>query len=476
MEQSDPPSAGVTPSLSRRQVLLAGTVGIAGAAGAELAPAHDDLPPLSWERDFDVPLAPGAHVLEAQGIVVAASNPIEADEPVVYALDVESGDHLWTAGMAATASLWSDDDTLYHQESRTLRAHDTDTGDVQWKLSGAFGNQFYRESGIAVFSGGTDTATVVDLREGTIAWRPERTFTDAVGLNDERAVLFGDGELAAFDAASGEESWRITDLPSGRFTVETYSDWPYGFVVGTDPERTIAVDLRDGERLWDREIAVVPRRVETESVGEVVLLEDTGTAQRLAPRTGEVIWERSLADERTFLTEVGAGLAVFVDGDQFWGLSLDDGSVVQSQSLDSAVRSIQEHDGEFFATGEDTTTFSRDGEPTGGYDLPAGGGAFPAIVSGHLVAVSGTSVVAFDLNGDGDEQTETTATPTETTTADEPPTSTTPTTGTDERSTATPTEDGTTPDTGTPGFGVLATVLGMGGFAEYIRRRERSEE
>jgi outer membrane protein assembly factor BamB len=490
MDTSDTNTGDAPPSLSRRQLLVASAAGAAatGIEGADLATASEIEPQLSWERELDVPLTPAAHVVDGTGTAVVTTNPLQVDEHSAIGFDMQSGERLWSTGIDVSPTLWSDDGTLYHQESRTLTAIDPRTGEERWTAKSAFETPFYRAGGYALFGGGTDQPTVIDLTSGTIPWRFEGlTFNDAVGMDAERVVCYGDGVLAAFGVAEGEERWRVEGLPEGRFTVEAFSDWPYGFVVDAEAERTIAFDLREGEERWSIERAVVPRRVETESAGEVVVFVDDGHVERLDPSTGGRVWEQTLPNETALLAEVNLGLAVVFAEEQFWALSLQDGSIVRAESLDGPVRGVDGYDGSLYATAETTTAYDADGQQSWASEPPAPGGAFPAFADDRLVTVASNTVYGFAL-----DETSTEPTTTERSTTDRSTTRTTrssteeaeraetTTAGDEPPSTA---DDGsTTPDddetdsSGSPGFGMAAGVLGLGGFAEYVRRQQDEED
>jgi outer membrane protein assembly factor BamB len=482
---SDPNTAGRAPSVSRRQLLVASAAGAAAAGieSADVAAANAPEPELSWERELDAPLTPAAHVVDGTGTAVVTTNPLQVDEHRAIAFDVQSGERLWSTGIDVSPTLWSDDGTLYHQESRTLTAIDPRTGEERWTAKSAFEQPFYEADGYALFGGGTDQPTVIDLTTGTIPWRFEGlTFNDAVGMDAERIVCYGDGVLAAFGVAEGEERWRVEDLPEGRFTVEAFSDWPYGFVVDAEAERTIAFDLRAGEERWSIERAVVPRRVETESAGEVLVFVDDGHVERLDPATGDRIWQQSVPNETALLAEVNLGLAVVFAEDQFWALSLQDGSIVRTESLDGSIRSVDGYDGSLYATAETTTAYDADGQQSWASEPPAPGGAFPAFADDHLVTVAGNTVYGFALDETGTASTTTERTTTRTTRSSTEEGDGAETTTADDESVSnaddgsqTPADD-ETDGSGAPGFGLVAGALGLGGLAEYVRRQQDEDD
>lgn len=457
-----------TPSLSRRQVLLAGSVGTAAVGSTETglaevaaaenpvdAAAASTLPPVSWQRDVEVPLTPVPYVIPEQGLVVARSNSLRSDTGEAFAFDLETGERVWRTDLDKGASVWTDGQRLYQQESRRLRAIDAATGDALWQLRRAFERPFYKTNEIVAFDGGDDTATIVDVEAGEIAWEPEsRAFSDVVEVSDEWVVLFGDGELAAFDARTGARGWRVDGLPSGRFTVDSYGTWPFGFVLDSQPERTVAVDLRTGDRLWERGQAMVPRLLDGGPTAPAMLVADDGTVQRLATQTGAVQWEHSLTADRVSLADVADDVVIYTAADQFWALSVRDGSVVVTETLDTPILSATAAGGEIYATGRETTAFDGSGNETWGSDYGHEGGTFPAFVDDTMIAVVDRSVLAFALDGDVADPIETT----QTQTTDAPPAPT------------------TTESEGGPGFGPVAALLGIGGLAEYVRRQRADEE
>jgi outer membrane protein assembly factor BamB len=222
--------------------------------------------------------------------------------------------------------------------------------------------------------------------------------------------------------------------------------------------------------------------VETESAGEVLVFVDDGHVERLDPATGDRIWQQSVPNETALLAEVNLGLAVVFAEDQFWALSLQDGSIVRTESLDGSIRSVDGYDGSLYATAETTTAYDADGQQSWASEPPAPGGAFPAFADDHLVTVAGNTVYGFALDETGTASTTTERTTTRTTRSSTEEGDGAETTTADDESVSnaddgsqTPADD-ETDGSGAPGFGLVAGALGLGGLAEYVRRQQDEDD
>lgn len=492
MTRSDP-MVPWEPSVSRREFLLAGMASSlitnareeGGARSSDGSESISDLnlATLSWKRDLEVPLDYAAGIVEDPGSAIVATNPLLVDFSRVFALDVRTGEQRWTRELADLPRLWPHNGALYHQGTRELVRLDPSSGEERWRLNTPVDPPFYARSSHAAFSANAEAGSFVNLAEGTVAWRPDTHLENAVGIGEGTAVFHGGGEIAAFGTIEGEDRWRLEGFPQDRFSNWGRSDWPFGFHVSSEPPRTTMIDLREGEIRWQRELTLVPRYFETDTAGNVVLATAGGDLLRLALDTGEVLWSRSLTDGPLYVYEVTAGLAVPVAEDRIWAVSLSDGSVSWGETISSAFPVVSEHGGSLYASGEDLAAYEADGTQTWTDDLPAKQPTVPAIGTDYLVATSGTSVFGFNLT-----EVRENPSPTETTATEEtsPPaeTTSTPETAevTDTARLLTPTEgpsQGTTVDstaTETPGFGLIAALLGLGGFAEYLRRRAKDDD
>lgn len=473
--------------LSRREVMLASTAGALAAGGeaADLAGATDRLPALAWQRDLGTQIDGSPGVLANARVALVATNALESEADLLFGLDLASGQELWDWELPGFPQLWHHRGTVYHQRSNSLVGIEPRTGEDRFRLSGRFGNPFFVDGRYACFSGRTEAATVVDLDAGQVAWRPgDHRLSEVVGVGQSLVVLRGDDRLVGLGVEEGERLWTGEEFQGGNDAVVT-GRWPVGFLTSYEHDRTTMVDLRDGERVWTRERVLQPQYFEPDEGEGVLLAVEGGTVRRLSLETGREEWARELTDARVFLYEVAAGLAIPVAEDAVWALSLRNGGLRWRGRVTSPLPAVIEREGTVYASGEDVAAYSTGGTRTWDHDLTAGNATFPAIGGDYLVASSGTTVYGFDLDRVAEDpettrtstQTPTTMTTADTTTRTSTETPTTMTTGDTTIRTAAPTtgdEDGS--DVPTPGFGIVAALLGLGGLAEYLRRKLEEEE
>jgi len=405
MSHSDPEESGSGPTLSRRRVLQAGaaTVLAGGSAGdavasVGIAAQSGKQPSLSWQLDLETRLDTRVRIFDEHDVAVAFTDLLADVESRVFAFDVPSGEQLWDKPVETVPWMRTHDGLLYHTNRGPLAAVDPRTGERQWAVRGDFEQPVAVEGAYAAFGGGVSRATVVDLAEESVAWQPSRApLTEVLSLTNGSVVLAGEGELAAFDAASGDRLWRFADLPDDEFGPSLVSSWPYCFVTSVDPAVTEAIDLRDGTRLWRREVERYPLFFETAD-RELVLTMDDGTVRRLNPMTGEAVWSQSLTEGQVFLYFVDGGLAVPVANDRIWGLSVDDGSVEWELGLDSTFPLVTQEAGRLYAAGTSIRGIDRSGGATAWTEeLPGQEALYPAAAGDHLVAAAETTVYGYEL-------------------------------------------------------------------------------
>jgi outer membrane protein assembly factor BamB len=404
MPEFDSEQLGTAPTLSRRRVLQAGSAamlasGSVGDAAASLGEGVQSgkRPSLSWNRDLGTELDTRVEAFDEHDIAVVLTDLLTAADNQVFAFDRTSGERLWTGQVQTVPWLQSHEGLLYHTNRGPLAAIDPRTGERQWAVRGDFERPVAFGESQAAFSGGVSRATVVDLAERSVAWQPSRPhLSDVLAVENRRVVLAGGTELAAFDAASGDPMWRFTDLPDDEFGPSIVPSWPYCFVTSVDPAVTEAFNLREGTRLWRREVERYPLYFETAD-RELVLTMDDGTVRRLNPTTGKAVWSQSLTDEQVFLYFVDGGLAVPVANNSLWGLSVEDGSVEWELQLDSAFPLVTREAGRLYAAGTSVQGIDSTGTIAWTEELPGSEPIYPAASGDHLVAASGTTVYGYEL-------------------------------------------------------------------------------
>jgi outer membrane protein assembly factor BamB len=405
MLHSDPEDPGSGPALSRRRVLQVGAaVALAGGsvgdavASVGTAVQSGEQPSLSWQQELGTPLDTRVRIFDDHNVAVVFTDPLADAESRVFAFDVLSGDPLWDKPFETTPWMQTHDGILYHSNRGPLAAVDPRTGERQWAVRGNFEQLAAFEGPYAAFSGDVLRATVVDLSEGTVAWRPSSaSLTEVLSLVNGTVVLAGDSELAAFDVASGDRLWRLTDFPDDKFGLSIVSSWPYCFVTSVDPAVTEAIDLREGTRLWRRNVERYPLYFET-SDRELVLTMDNGTVRRLNPTSGQVVWSESLTDKQVYLYFVDGELAVPVANDRIWGLSVADGSVRWDLQLDSAFPLVTREAGRLYAAGTSIRGIDSSGNTSWTEEVAGEDSLYPAASGDRLVAASGTTVYGYKVD------------------------------------------------------------------------------
>lgn len=502
MPNSSRDGADRGPEFSRRSVLAGGA-----AAGAllstpdsvwsDVAAAIDGSRPasLAWERELSEPLDPLALLVERAGVVVARTWIRESGERTLHALDLATGEQLWSDEAATLPSMWTHDGVLYQHSLSELRAIDPRTGEQAWSVTERFSTPVRLGRRHAAFSGLDHRATVVNLQEGS-AWRPDDgALTDPVALSDDTVVLSGGGELVAFDATDGRRRAALGGFTDA-VTTQVTGEWPLVFVNSTDPDKTVAVDLDEGRRRWIRPERLDPVYFPDATEEGVVLATDGGTLVRLDPATGSTRWSRDVAETDLLVYEVGNGVAVPVAEGAVWAVDLADGTVRWSRQVDTAIPVVglaASGDG-VYTSGRYPREFGLDGEQRWAHELSQEVPVLPAVGTEAMVVTAGRSVFAFDITTRTTPSTDATATAESTTapagTGVETAT-TQPETVTDGTTAGgTPRDDGgragTREPAGTdvitfsydgPGFGVVAAILGVaGGAAAGLLRQYRPDD
>jgi len=404
MSHSDPEEPETGLALSRRHVLQAGAsiVVIGGSAGdavasVETAVQSGEQPTLTWQQDRERQLDTRVRVFDEHDVAVAFTDPLADAESAVFGFDNPSGELLWEKPYETVPWMQTHDGLLYHTNRGFLAAVEPRTGNRQWAVQSDFDQPSAFEGAYAAFSGDVSRATVVDLAERSVAWRPSRsTLTDVLSLESGTVVLAGDGELAAFGVESGEQLWRLADLPDDTFGLSIVPSWPYCFVTSVDPAMTEAIDLRDGTRLWQRDVERYPLYFET-SDHELVLTMDNGTVRRLDSTSGQPVWSESLTDGKVYLYFVNDDLAVPVANDHIWGLSVTDGSVEWDLELDSALPLVIEEDGRLYAADTSVQGIDRSGNVSWTEAVASEESLYPAASGDRLVVAAGTTVYGYKI-------------------------------------------------------------------------------
>jgi len=164
----------------------------------------------------------------------------------------------------------------------------------------------------------------VDPTDGRVLWRDDTVdVTGSIVAGPDLLYLRGDGTLVAFDPQERETVWRV------RFGIERSVSVPVvdrdGVFVqvtsGDGGGRLYAI--RDGQREWNTPASTGP----VLSDGRLYTI-DESTLKLIDPKTGEVLWARSLEDEwldklavrdgQVYLTGSGVAAVGASSGERRW--------------------------------------------------------------------------------------------------------------------------------------------------------------
>jgi outer membrane protein assembly factor BamB len=200
-------------------------------------------------------------------------------ESNLYALEVATGDHLWTFETIGTGTPTIDGDTVYVGSlDNYLYALAAATGDVRWELdtgSSLRTAPVVVEDTVYVMQGdfGSDVIAV-DAASGEQLWSYYPGFAGpymgAPAYRDGRIYVaaaadqsFGTPDVSAVDAETGEQVWEFsTDVDSetdddGDTTLESYGNPVVtgdGVYVGGQHGFLFALSTADGTKRWEREL------------------------------------------------------------------------------------------------------------------------------------------------------------------------------------------------------------------------------
>lgn len=187
-----------------------------------------------------------------------------------------------------------------------LTALDAASGEQVWRqeLDATGSGEPVVQDGLVYLVAGDDTGWAVNAKDGRIAWQVEGTASPSNVLGAPAPVLtsdlavfaFGSGDLVATFKRGGLRRWsasvsgqrngstlaRISDVTGSPVVAGNYA------YVGNHSGRTVALDIRNGERLWTaQEGAIGPVWPAGDSLFQI---SDRNELLRLNAKTGETIW------------------------------------------------------------------------------------------------------------------------------------------------------------------------------------------
>ena len=424
-----------------------------------------------------------------------------ADGPIVLfrglvALDVETGDVVWTNEDAAGGSDPTVvDGTVYTTTGDELVAVDAATGETVYTVEiGEYATTLAPTvvDGIVYFGAGVDGAAAADAATGDLIW--EQTLDDdtpevtGVAVSAVGDGVFGvsvggprDGDVVALDAATGESRWVYDGLDGDTGPV---APTVAGGVVYCGDEAGVvhAIDAESGEARWtfDEPTEKIAPLL-TVAYDRVYLESFDGSVYALDAAGGDVAWT---FDDLTIgapphpgSPTVDDGVVYTVDHDQtLFALDADSGDPIWTGDVVSHADEAP--------TVYDDTVFVPDPHAPAAYEVATGEqrwraddvAAYSSWASPTVVAdTAGDSVdsrVRTGMSGHHDEWAATSAgldyatgSPTDSST-DDPGTAD----GTDGG------PDDPSDDNGIPGFGIVSGLAALGGAGYLLQRRSIDED
>lgn len=204
-------------------------------------------------------------------------------------------------------------DTLYIASADgEVQARDISNGDLRWKLkleetvSGGVGVDYER-----LYLGTTEGVVIAFDLMGKELWRTQLSGEVlAPPASDDEIVIVQtyDGQLFALDAATGEKRWAFSaSVPrlTLRGTSTPLVDGPLVFA-GLANGRVVALDKETGELRWEQRVSVPKGSTEIERLSDVdgELLLDSGILYAagyqgnlvaIDVRSGRTLWQRELS-------------------------------------------------------------------------------------------------------------------------------------------------------------------------------------
>lgn len=154
--------------------------------------------------------------------------------------------------------------------------------------------------------------TALNLLDGTEIWRASGRVPSLSLTGNSRPVVsqklvisgFDDGKLVAFDRNTGKTIWEITvSYPDGRTDIERLVDVDAPFVLADGvlyanayQGRLVAVQLRDGNVLWSREMSSFNEISFDQDA--LYIIDDNSDLWSIDRRTGSAFWKQDALHAR----------------------------------------------------------------------------------------------------------------------------------------------------------------------------------
>lgn len=285
----------------------------------------------AWTRDAGAGGGDRSEITSAPIVVDGTVFALDAGAEL-GAYDASSGSPRWRVDLSPSGEkgtegfgggLAADGGTIYVTTGfGEILAVGAASGEIQWRKS--FGAPFRAApaalNGLVVAVTRDNRAVAVDGASGNLRWRLQGATSDAGLLGGASPALvgplailpFASGELVAVEGASGRRLWSAV-LSGGRkglarsaitdITGDPVVAGPY-VVAANQSGRMIAIDARNGQRVWTRNIGSGAPIWAAEDT--LFLVADDAKLMRISARDGSTLWEIQLPEFRDQKDREGA--------------------------------------------------------------------------------------------------------------------------------------------------------------------------
>lgn len=319
-------------------VLVDDTLYVASAEG-EVAAVDSATGRVRWKRDLDLSLSGGVGH-HGSSILVGGS------EGLVLRLSADTGEEIWRATVSSEVLSAPQGDGRFvvaQTYDGKLMGFDYDSGEVRWTytsdvpvltLRGTGTPMIIGDNAIAGFADGKVVA--VNLKSGNVAW--EARVAIPQGTSEIERIVDIDGSMA---------------VQGGELYVASYQG------------RVVAIDIRSGRRLWQRNVSSVSGV--GVGFGNVYVADDDGTVSAFLRNGQGVRWQNIELGFRELSrpTPVNSYVAVVDFEGYLHLLSQVDGTIVGRTKVDSSGARA-----DMIASGSRLFIYSNDGKLKA-YDVEA---------------------------------------------------------------------------------------------------------